>query len=102
MHLFGRPIASVTLPALAGLALSGLAFACGGGDLVLPNEGQPANVAMVSGDLQTGAILERAAAPLGGSAPDRCGGRAPGGETPGAADGGGDVDPASSVTDAGG
>ena len=33
-------------------------WACGGGDLVLPNEGQPANVEGISGDAQTGTILE--------------------------------------------
>ena len=41
-------------------ALDKYAVACGGGDLVLPNEGQPAAVAMVRGDLQTGTILASA------------------------------------------
>jgi len=40
------------------------AVACGGGDLVLPNEGQAAKVTAVSGDHQTGTILEAAAESL--------------------------------------
>ena len=61
MHLIRRPLVLLSLLALA---------ACGGGDLVLPNEGQPANVKPFSGDSQTGTILE-AAAGVAGRAGDR-------------------------------
>ena len=40
------------------------AAACGGGDLVLPDEGQAAKVTVVSGDRQTGTILSPAAESL--------------------------------------
>jgi len=76
-----------------------LAFgACGGGDLVLPNEGQPAQVAMVSGDGQTGTILEPAKDSLVVRVTDRFGSPVAGVEVAFSPDGGGDVSPASAVT----
>lgn len=90
MHLFRRrPFASVLLLALG---------ACGGGDLVLPNEGQPAKVAAVSGDGQTGTILEPAHDSLVIRVTDRFGNPVPGIEVAWSADGGGDVSPATAVT----
>jgi len=65
MHLFRRLVA----PVLSLAALSG----CGGGDLVLPNEGLPASVAKVAGDQQTAAILEPAAESLVVMVKDRFG-----------------------------
>ena len=50
------------IPVVVIVSLS--AVACGGGDLVLPNEGQAAKVTAVSGDHQTGTILEPAAESL--------------------------------------
>ena len=44
---------SVTCIALVALA------ACGGDDLVLPNEGQPSSVSMVAGDQQTAGFSRR-------------------------------------------
>src|SRR5437762_1361667 len=51
MHLLRRSVVSVMLLALG---------ACGGGDLTLPSEGQPAQIKALSGDDQTGTILEPA------------------------------------------
>lgn len=93
MRLFRRPVASVVLLAFA---------ACGGGDLLLPNEGQPANVDLVSGDRQTATILEPAADSLVVRVTDRFGSPVAGVEIAWSADGGGDVSPTSTVTDAGG
>lgn len=93
MHLFRRPVASVALLALT---------ACGGGDLTLPNEGQPASVTLVSGDQQTAAILAPAADSLVVVVTDGFGSPVPGAEVAWSADGGGDVSPASSVTGADG
>jgi hypothetical protein len=93
MRLFRRPVASVVLLALA---------ACGGGDLLLPNEGQPASVDLVSGDRQTATILEAAADSLVVRVTDRFGSPVAGVEIAWSADGGGGVSPASTVTDADG
>jgi hypothetical protein len=76
--------------------------ACGGGDLVLPNEGQPADVAAVSGDGQTGTILEQAHDSLVVRVTDRFGNPVAGIEVDWSADGGGDVSPAATVTGANG
>ena len=93
MHLFRHSAAFVALLALG---------ACGGGDLVLPNEGQPAKVAMVSGNAQTGTILEAAKDPLVVRVTDRFGSPVPGVEIAWSADGGGEVNPTSAVTGADG
>ena len=89
MHLLRRWIASVVLLALG---------ACGGGDLVLPNEGQPAQVEGISGDSQTGTILEPLADSLVVKVTDRFGNPVPGIEISWSSADGGDVRPASSVT----
>lgn len=80
---------SLTVLALAG---------CGGGDLVLPNEGQPADVAMVAGDRQTGTILEAAADSLVVRVTDRFGSPVPNVEIAWSAQNGGEVRPATSLT----
>jgi predicted small lipoprotein YifL len=82
MRLFLRPVAFIVLLALT---------ACGGGDLLLPNEGQPAKVDMVSGDRQTAAILEPAADSLVVRVTDRFGSPVSGAEIAWSADGGGEV-----------
>jgi hypothetical protein len=89
MHLVRRPAAVLALLALG---------ACGGGDLVLPSEGQPAQVAMVSGDGQTGTILEPVPDSLVVEVTDRFGSPVAGIEVAFSPDGGGDVSPASAVT----
>ena len=72
--------------------------ACGGGDLVLPNEGQPAQVEGISGDAQTGTILEPLADSLVVKVTDRFGNPVPGIEISWSAGDGGEVRPATSVT----
>ena len=72
--------------------------ACGGGDLVLPNEGQPAQVEGISGDVQTGTILEPLADSLVVKVTDRFGNPVPGIEISWSAGDGGEVRPATSVT----
>ncbi len=78
------------------------AAACGGSDLTLPNEGQPAEIHIVRGDRLNGTVGE----PLGDSlvvrVEDRFGNPVPGVEVSWRAEDGGSVDPESSVTDAGG
>jgi adhesin/invasin len=75
---------------------------CGGGDLVLPNEGQAAKVAAVSGDHQTGTILEPAAESLVVRVVDRFGSPVAGVTVSWTTDGGGTSSPASVVTGADG
>jgi adhesin/invasin len=89
MHLFRRPLVSLTLLALVG---------CGGGDLVLPNEGQPTDVAIVRGDRQTGTILEPAPDSLVVRVTDPFGNPVPGVEIAWSAEGGGEVRPTTAVT----
>ena len=72
--------------------------ACGGGDLVLPNEGQPAQVEGISGDAQTGTILEPLRDSLVVKVTDRFGNPVPGIEVSWSAGDGGEVRPATSVT----
>jgi adhesin/invasin len=89
MHLVRRPFVSLLLLAVA---------ACGSGDLVLPNEGQPANVEKAAGDQQTGTILEPAAESLVVRVTDRFGNPVPNVEIAWSADNGGEVHPATSTT----
>lgn len=83
-------------PPLA-LLLAGLA-ACGGGNLSLPNEGQPSQIAVVRGNRQSGTTGE----PLGDSlvvrVVDRLGAPVIGAEVTWTAEVGGSVSPATSVT----
>lgn len=72
--------------------------ACGGGDLVLPNEGQPAAVKVVSGDGQTGTILEPLPDSLVVKVTDRFGSPVAGVEVSWSAVDGGEVSPATAVT----
>ncbi|HUR94838.1 MAG TPA: Ig-like domain-containing protein [Gemmatimonadales bacterium] len=90
MHLSRVPVAP--------LALLSLLIGCGGGDLVLPNEGQPASVDMFSGNQQTATILAPAADSLVVVVKDRFGNPVPDMEVVWAAEGGGEVSPASTVT----
>ncbi len=81
------------------LALFSLAaIGCGGGDLVLPNEGQAAKVVEIAGDAQTGTILAPAAESLVVRVVDRFDNPVSGVEVSWSPQGGGDVSPASVVT----
>ena len=85
------------------LALFSLAaVGCGGGDLVLPNEGQAAKVVEIAGDAQTGTILAPAAESLVVRVVDRFDNPVSGVEVSWSPQGGGDVSPASVVTGADG
>src|SRR3954471_11283242 len=79
------------------LLLAGLA-ACGGGNLSLPNEGQPSEIAVVRGNRQSGTAGE----PLGDSlvvrVVDRSGASVAGAEVTWTAEVGGSVSPMTSVT----
>jgi hypothetical protein len=93
---------TVRRPAWAGrlcLLLAGLT-ACGGGDLALPNQGQPASITAVRGKRQTGTI----GAPLPDSlvvqVKDRFGDPVNGATITWTAEVGGSVNPATSVTSA--
>ena len=84
------------------LILAALTSACGGGDLTLPNQGEPAVVLEAHGNLQNGTVGEALGDSLVVEVQDRF-------ETPVAgvtvtwvAEGGGSVDPAESVTGADG
>ena len=89
MHLSRRLVAS---------ALSLALGACGGGDLTLTNEGQPTEVKGISGDFQTGTILEPLADSLVVKVTDRFGNPVPGIEISWSAEGGGEVQPATVAT----
>jgi len=89
MHLSRRLVAS---------ALSLALGACGGGDLTLTNEGQPTQVEGISGDFQTGTILEPLADSLVVKVTDRFGNPVPGIEISWSAEGGGEVQPATVAT----
>ena len=93
MHLFRHPAAFLALLALG---------ACGGGDLVLPDEGQPARVTMLSGDAQTGTILEPAHDSLVVKVTDRFGSPVANVQVTWSVEGGGAVDPDTVVTGADG
>jgi hypothetical protein len=72
--------------------------ACGGSDLVLPNEGQPASLAVVRGDLQNGTVGQPLPDSLVVRVTDRFGDPVPGAEVTWTADNGGTVDPPTSLT----
>jgi adhesin/invasin len=93
MHHPRRLVTSALLLAL---------LACGGGDLVLPNEGTPADVAVFSGDEQTGTILGTLAESLVVKVTDRFGNPVGGVEISWSAVNGGEVNPATAVTSANG
>jgi len=83
---------------LLAATLSIAPAACGGGDLVLPNEGQASKLTRLSGDGQTGTILAPAAESLVVQVVDRFGNPVSGVSVSWSAEGGGDVSPASVVT----
>lgn len=74
------------------------AGACGGGDLVLPSEGQPAELAVVHGNGQNGTIGEALGDSLVVRVTDRFGNPVRGVEVTWAAEGGGTTDPVSTMT----
>jgi adhesin/invasin len=90
MHLPRRALACVVLLAF---------WACGGGDLTLPNEGQPSDVAVFSGNGQTGTIMASPPQPLIVRVTDRFGNPVAGVPIEWSAEGGGSVNPGSGVTD---
>ncbi|MBA3345292.1 MAG: hypothetical protein H0T44_08325 [Gemmatimonadales bacterium] len=83
---------------LPAIALAGLGGACGGDDLLLPNEGQPATVAAVRGDRQNGTAGEPVSEMLVVEVKDRFGNPVGQIEVSWQAEGGGSADPSSSVT----
>src|SRR6266511_4239209 len=89
MHLLRR---------LAVLLVPLSAVGCGGGDLVLPSEGQPAQVAMVDGDGQTGTILTSLPESLVVQVTDRFGNPLNGIQVTWTPDGGGSVNPPTAQT----
>jgi adhesin/invasin len=76
--------------------------ACGGSDLTLPNEGQPAAVAIVRGDQQNGTIGQVLPDSLVVRVTDRFDNPVAGAEVTWTADNGGSVNPATSTTDSDG
>jgi adhesin/invasin len=92
------PRLRIFLAAIVSLAPA----ACGGGDLVLPNEGLASKLTLLSGDRQTGTVLAPAAESLVVQVVDRFGNPVPGVSVSWSAAGGGDVSPASVVTGADG
>jgi len=86
---------------LAFLSLLGIT-SCGGGDLVLPNEGQPAALTVVRGDRQNGPVGQALPDSLVVRVTDPFGNAVAGAEVVWVADNGGSVDPATVNTDAGG
>jgi adhesin/invasin len=80
------------------LAPLGLLAACGGGDLNLPDEGHPAELAVAGGNNQNGTIGEPLLDSLAVRVTDRFGDPVPGVTVTWSAETGGSVDPATSVT----
>ena len=87
--------------ALGLLAVFALA-SCGGGDLMLPNEGQPASLAVVRGDRQNGTVGQALPDSFVVRVTDRFGDPVPGAEVTWVADNGGSVDPGVDTTDGAG
>lgn len=84
------------------LALATLASACGGDDLTLPNEGEPAALEIFDGDRQNGTVGQALGESLIVLVTDRFGDPVPDVLVRWTAEGGGSVDPGESTTDAGG
>ncbi|MBA3319430.1 MAG: Ig-like domain-containing protein [Gemmatimonadales bacterium] len=84
------------------LALAILTAACGGGDLTLPNEGEPAEIEIFGGNRQNGTVGEALGESLTVMVTDRFGEPVDGASVTWSAEGGGTVDPAQSVTTADG
>lgn len=80
------------------LALAALAAACGGGDLTLPNEGEPAAVQIFRGDRQNGTVGEALGDSLVVEVTDRFGNPVAGVTVSWSAANGGSVDPGESTT----
>ena len=80
------------------LTLAALASACGGDDLTLPNEGEPAEVEIFRGDRQNGTVGEALGDSLVVTVTDRFGDPVRGTAVTWSAEGGGSVDPAESIT----
>lgn len=80
------------------VTLAAVASACGGDDLTLPNEGQPAEVEILRGDRQNGTVGEALGDSLIIKVTDRFGNPVGGASVTWSAEGGGSVDPAESVT----
>jgi adhesin/invasin len=83
--------------AASSLLLAGLA-ACGGGELALPNQGQPSEIVVVRGDGQSGTIGELLGDSLVVQVIDRFGDPVGGSEVTWTAEVGGSVTPPTSVT----
>jgi hypothetical protein len=84
------------------LSLSALGFACGGDDLTLPNQGEPAAVEMFHGDRQNGTVGQALSESLVVRVTDRFDDPVPGVLVKWTAEVGGNVDPGESTTDADG
>ncbi|HEY7611860.1 MAG TPA: Ig-like domain-containing protein [Gemmatimonadales bacterium] len=82
------------------LFLTALSFACGGDDLTLPSEGEPAALEVFDGDRQNGTVGETLGEALVVKVTDRFGEPVPDVVVQWSAEGGGSVDPAESTTDA--
>jgi adhesin/invasin len=82
------------------LSLTALAFGCGGDDLTLPSEGEPAVVETFDGDEQAGTVGQPLSKALVARVTDRFGDPVPAVVVQWSAEGGGSVDPAESTTDA--
>jgi len=82
------------------LSLTALTFACGGDDLTLPSEGEPAELEILDGDEQNGTVGEPLSKALVVQVTDRFGEPVPEVVVEWSAEGGGSVDPVESTTDA--
>lgn len=83
----------------SALLLAGLAIACGGDDLTLPSQGEPALLEPIGGDRQNGTVGEPLTNELVVRVLDRFNDPVPGVIVRWTAEGGGSVDPAESTTD---
>ena len=95
-------MAARTLARCVALALAGGLVSCGGSDLTLPDEGQPAEIEIVRGNGQNGTIGQPMADSLVVRVVDRFGDPVGGVEVAWRAEDGGLVDPAVSTTGADG
>lgn len=87
---------------IAGVVIAAATLSCGGGDLTLPDEGQPAEIGIVRGNGQNGTIGQPVADSLVVQVVDRFGDPVSGVEVTWSAEDGGAVDPATSTTGADG